>query len=317
MNIQTFGGEFKVIENVVKKVKNKKVIRDAGDDAAVIDIGNSKTYQLVSSEMYTDGNHFSLRYFTPLDIGAKVAEATFSDIGAMGGKPKYFFLCYSIKKNMEMSFVRSFFRGIYSSCSHHGVHLLGGDTVSNNKMFISATVIGEVEKSKLCLRKGAKEGDVIKVSGELGSSNIGFQILRKDYVGHSFVKKKHTHPRCRLDIVDKIAPHATSMIDISDGLAGDLSHICKQSGVGAEINERDIPVHTQAIHAAKALKLNIYHSALYGGEDFELLYTVNPKDVAKTPGKVVGRITRGQEVILIRRENGKRDVVTGKGYRHF
>ncbi len=316
MEINKFGGEFKLIEALVKPVKHASVIKDVGDDAAVVKTSNPKLYQLISTDMFTDGDHFSTKYFTPLDIGYKVSEATLSDIAAMGGTPRYAFISISLRKNMQLAFVRSFYRGLYNSCSHYRVLLLGGDTIHSNKMTCCMTVIGDVSPQNLCLRSSAKVGDVIKVTGELGGSGAGFIILKREYLGHSHIKKKHMQPRCRLDLVSKIAPYANAMIDVSDGIAGDLGHICKASSVGAEIYKQDIPIDRQVIHAARALKTSPYEFALNGGEDFELLYTVSAELAAKLPGTAIGTITEGSELHIIDRKTNQREPLKG-GYQHF
>ncbi|BBM88795.1 thiamine-monophosphate kinase [Spirochaetota bacterium] len=316
MEISKFGGEFKLIDAIVKHVKDPGIIKDYGDDAAVIKTSDPKVHQLISTDMFTDGNHFSTKYFSPLEIGYKVSEATLSDIAAMGGKPKYMFISICLRKNLQIAYLRSLYRGIYNSCSHHKVLILGGDTVRNNKISCALTAVGEVSTENLCLRSSAKVGDIVKVTGELGGSNAGFIILKREYLGHRYIKKKHLQPRCRLDLVDKIAPLANAMIDVSDGIAGDLKHICDQSGVGAEIIKQDIPISKQVIHAARALKMNPHNFAIYGGEDFELLYTVPEENAKKTPGTTIGRIVSGNGVTLVDRKMHTREVLKG-GYEHF
>ena len=189
MNIQQFGGEFKLINAIVKKVKDQKnVIKGPGDDCSVVDLGNK--YQLISTDMFTDGDHFSTKYFKPIEIGAKVMEASLSDIAAMGGKALYAYLCISLKPDMSVASVRSLFRGVYNSCNNYNVSLLGGDITKSNKMTISVTVVGETTKENLCLREHAQENDIIKVTGELGASTAGFNILKRKFIGHTAAKKK-------------------------------------------------------------------------------------------------------------------------------
>lgn len=316
MNIGEFGGEVKLIDALVKKVKKNDVLMGAGDDAAVIK-KSKDTYTLVSTELFVDENHFLSKVATPLQVGKKISEASISDIVAMGGKAKYILVCAGFRKNLLISYVRSIYRGIYSSCARHNVLLIGGDTVKSNKLVFGITVIGEVHPKNLKLRSDAKEGDLIRVTGNLGGSAIGRTLIKREYLGHEPVKLMYLEPFCRADIVDKLVPHVNAMIDVSDGLASEVRHICEKSGVGAEIFVDKIPIDKRVLHAGKALRDDPYNAALYGGEDFELVYTVDPKKENEVPGVTVGKITKDTKIYLVDSKLDKRKQLQGYGFQHF
>lgn len=317
-SLKSFGGELEIINKIIRPLQsNKELIVGPGDDCAVIKNKTSKNYTLISSDMYTNGDHFSDDYFTPIQIGSKCMEASFSDIAAMGGKPKYALVNISLKTDMAISFVRSIFRGFYKSCDFHGAKLIGGDIVKAPMLYISVTVIGEVNEKYLKLRKGAQVGDLIKVTGHLGGAAAGYGLLKRRYHGHAKTKKCHTEPHARIDLVDKINPFATSMQDISDGVGSELHHICAKSKTGALVYEEKIPIHDYVVHSARAIKLNHINLALRGGEDYELIYTINPKDDKNTPGWVIGEITEEKCGIKLLGKDNETESPLRKGFQHF
>lgn len=316
MNIGEFGGEVKLIDALVKKVKKEDVLLGAGDDAAVIK-KSKDTYTLVSTELFIDDNHFISRSSTPLQIGKKISEASISDIAAMGGHAKYILISAGFRKSLLISYVRSIYRGIYSSCSRHNVLLIGGDTIKSSKLVFGVTVIGEVASKNLKLRSGAKEGDLIRVTGPLGGSATGRILLKREFLGHEPVKLMYLEPFCRADLVDKLVPHVNAMIDVSDGLASEVKHICEKSGVGAEIYLDNIPIDKRVAHAGKALRFDVVEAALYGGEDFELVYTVDPSKENEVPGVTVGKITKDPKIYLVDSKLDKKKQLQGYGFQHF
>jgi thiamine-monophosphate kinase len=317
-DIRSFGGELGIIKKLVKPVtKDNWLIEGPGDDCAVLKSPEKGILTLISSDMYTNGDHFSDKYFTPTEIGSKVMEASFSDIVAMGGKPKYALVNISFKFNINISFVRSIFRGIYKSCDFHNTSLIGGDIVKAPILYISTTVIGTVEEKFLKLRRNAKVGDLIKVTGHLGASAIGRILFKRKYLGHANTKKCHTAPLCRTNLIDKINPYANAMQDISDGVGSELFHICEQSKTGALIYEDKLPIKLFTIHSSRAIKVDPAHMALYGGEDYELIYTIKPKDAEKTPGTVIGEITESKRGINMLLKDNTTKVPLEKGYQHF
>ncbi len=319
MLIKEFGGEFKLIDKVIKQInlaKHPDIVTGPGDDAAVIKVDKDKNL-LISTDMFVNGDHFSTAFFSPLEIGFKVAEASLSDIAAMGGKAKYIFVSISLKKNTTVSFFRSVYRGIYKSCERNNVLVLGGDITKSSKIQITATVVGFCSDKDLCLRSSAKVGDVIKVSGPLGNGSIGYTLFKRKYLGHQRVKKRYLEPECRLDLVDKIAPYANAMCDVSDGLASEVKHICYESKLGAKLYKNKFPFKDYTYAAAKALKVDIYKKIMFGGEDFELVYTVPKIFANKTPGIVVGEIIKEKRVYLVDEEKDKIEEIKEGGFDHF
>lgn len=319
INIKDFGGELAIINKIIRPIKNhKKILLGPGDDAAVIaNETDENFYSVVTSDMYTNGDHFSDKYFKPIQIGAKSMEASISDIAAMGGKPLYALVNISLKPQFKVMFVRSIFRGIYKSCDYHRVQLIGGDIVKSSSLFISVTVIGQVKKNVLKTRKGAQVGDIIKVTGSLGAAAAGYHLFKRKYLGHSTTKLHHLEPKARVDLVDKIAPYAHAMQDISDGIGSELHHICTHSNTGAFIYEEKIPIEKYTIHSARAMNMKEMDFALYGGEDYELIYTVDPADDDKTPGKAIGTITPPDEGLKVMAADNQTVYELQKGFQHF
>ena len=290
------------------------MLAGVGDDCAVLPFAKGK-HQLVTKDMLVEEDHFSLKYFSPEEIGRKVVESNVSDIAAMGGVPQYAFLGLSLRRDIAVEWVKRLYRGLYLRLNKHRVDLVGGDTTHSALITLSLTLIGEVRADHLTLRRGAAIGEVIKVSGPLGASTAGFKLLQKNIKGHHGVKNKHRRPSCRLDLSPLIAKKATAMADISDGLAADLKHIMKQSKVGAIIEKPLIPIRPQTFSAANTLGEDAYDFALYGGEDFELVYTVPRKEVKTTPGLAIGEIIKGDKLFL--KENDTISEVTQSGFDHF
>ncbi len=318
MLINDFGGEFRLIDKIIKPIdkKHKEIISGPGDDAAVISLGNNRNL-LISSDMFVNGDHFNTKFFSPLQIGFKVSEGSLSDIAAMGGKAKYMFISISLKKNTPVSFFRSLYRGIYKSCNQHDVLVLGGDITKSNKIQITVTVVGFVDNKNLCLRSSAKVGDVIKITGDLGAGSLGYNLFRRNFVGHYQVKKKYLEPKCQLNLVDEIAPHANAMCDVSDGLASEVKHICYESKLGAIIHKDKLPVKNFNFFAAKVLNLDIYDQMLYGGEDFELVYTIPKRKAHLAPGIEVGEIIKEKKVYLVSEKDNTKKEIVKSGFNHF
>ena len=314
MNISDYGGEFKLIKAVTKPAKYHLTITGVGDDCAVLPWNKDK-YLLVTKDMLIEEDHFSLRYFEPEDIGRKVVESNISDIAAMGGTPKHAFIGLSLRQNISIEWVKKLYKGMYFRFKKHQVDLVGGDTTHSSVVAISLTLLGEVKKKHLVLRRGAQVGNVIKISGKVGASTAGFKMLQKNKLGHDWVKQKHRKPTCRLDIAGNIAKYATAMADISDGISADLKNIINMSNVGAVIEKQLIPIDKRTFEAAKSLGEDAYDFALYGGEDFELIYTVPKKWESKSPGISIGEIIKGKKLFL--RENDKMSKVTRLGFDHF
>lgn len=286
-------GEFGLIDHLTKDIKftQETTILGVGDDAAIVDNAGKRT--LITTDLLLEGIHFDLIY-TPLKhLGYKAAAANFSDIYAMNGKPQQITISLGIAKRLSVEDLEAFYSGVKMACEIYGVDIVGGDTTSSLTGFtISITCIGTADEDKIVYRNGAKDTDLIFVSGDLGASYMGLQLLERektvfasdpdkgfqpDFGGREYILERQLKPEARKDIVDMLAENGvvpTSMIDISDGLSSDLLHICKQSNVGCQLFEERIPIDYQTAAMAETFNMNVITAALNGGEDYELLFTV-------------------------------------------
>ncbi|MBI5553920.1 MAG: thiamine-phosphate kinase [Candidatus Diapherotrites archaeon] len=315
MNLQEFGGE-KTMVNHLKKLfhmNNPSILKGIGDDAAVVKPFKQK--MVITTDMICENDHFSLEYFTPYQIGGKAFESSVSDIYAMGAIPRYALVGISLKKDASAEQFRELFQGIHDSAKRHACAIIGGDTTHADQVVVSVTVIGEAKKP--ILRSGAKPGDLIFVSGPLGASTAGLHLLKNKMPGFAHEKKKHLMPRARRDVTPAIAKIATALEDVSDGLASEVKNICAESNCGAVIEEEKIPIRSSTRKAAQQLGKNALNFALSGGEDFELVFTVHPKNQQKARkwGIPIGTIVSGKTVFL--QKNGKKTELTQGGYDHF
>ncbi|MBP7496685.1 MAG: thiamine-phosphate kinase [Bacteroidales bacterium] len=291
-------GEFGLIEHLTKNIKliNKSTIKGIGDDCAVLDYKNKLT--LLSTDLLIEGVHFDLTY-TPLKhLGYKAAVVNFSDLAAMNAKPQQLLVGLALSNRFSVEAVEEIYQGIMLACKKYKVDLSGGDTTSSpSGLFISLTVSGAAEKEDIVYRNTAKINELICVSGDLGAAYIGLQVLEREKAvfkanpsiqpelqGNEYILERQLKPEARTDIIDlfkekKIKP--TAMIDISDGLASDLLHICRQSGLGFNIYEEKLPIDVQT--SSRALEFNISPTTavLNGGEDYELLFTISQNDYDK------------------------------------
>ena len=307
-------GEFGLIKHLTEKIKlqNPSSLKGVGDDAAVLDYKDKQV--LVTTDLLLEGVHFDLIY-TPLKhLGYKAAVVNFSDIYAMNGQPKQITVSLGVSKRFSVEFLEELYSGILLACENYGVDLVGGDTsASLTGLTISITCIGEGEKEKIVYRNGARENDLICVTGNLGSAYMGLQLLERerlvfegqneniqpDFNGKEYILQRQLKPEARKDIIQKLAEKGilpTSMMDISDGLSSELIHICSQSNVGCRVYEDKIPIHLQAAVMAEELNMNIVTAALNGGEDYELLFTCSLDDYDKIVTMenvgIVGHITK-------------------------
>lgn len=314
MLLKEFGGEFKLIEQIIDRSVDDLVIVPNGDDASVCKYGD--TLIATSTDTIVEGDHFSLDYFTPKQIGIKAIESSASDIVAMGGKPKHLYLSLTIPDTMEVETLKGFYSGVQQAAVRIGAKVLGGDTTHGGIFVVSVTVVGEIENEEsICRRSGAQVGDKIFVSGPIGSSTAGLKLLQGKIDGFSDVVKYHLEPRCRVDLIEVLAPLANAMIDISDGLSSEIHHICRQSKCGAKLFEQKVPILGRVHEAAKSLGLSAYDFAYSGGEDFELLYCVSPEFVNKVNGIEIGEIVEGDKIEINR--SGNWQPFENRGYDHF
>jgi thiamine-monophosphate kinase len=304
-------GEFGLIKHLTEKfeIKNASSLYGVGDDAAILSYENKP---LVTTDLLLEGVHFDLVYVPLRHLGYKAAIVNFSDIYAMNGYPKQITVSLGVSKRFSVEDMEELYAGIKLACDKYGVDLVGGDTsASVTGLTISITCIGEGKEGKISRRSGAKNTDLICVSGDLGAAYMGLLLLERekkvfsgddtvqpDFSGKEYIIERQLKPEARKDIVEsleRIHVVPTSMIDISDGLSSELLHISKQSGVGCRIYEDRIPIDFQTAIMAEEFNMNLTTVALNGGEDYELLFTVplEMNDVFQNlPGiKVIGHIT--------------------------
>ena len=305
-------GEFRLIKHLTSTfdLKNTSSIKGVGDDAAILSYNDKQV--LVTSDLLLEGIHFDLVYVPLRHLGYKAAIVNFSDIYAMNGYPKQITVSLGVSKRFSVEDMEELYAGLKLACDKYGVDLVGGDTsASVTGLTISITCIGEQEKEKISCRSGAKNTDLICVSGDLGAAYMGLLLLERekqifsgnesvqpDFSGKEYIIERQLKPEAKKNIVEsleRIHVVPTSMIDISDGLSSELLHICEQSGVGCRIYEERIPIDFQTAVMAEEFNMNLTTVALNGGEDYELLFTVplEMNDVFQSlPGiKVIGYIT--------------------------
>ncbi len=314
MKLSSLGGEFELINRYAKKPRNREVVVSIGDDTAVLKRDKS-SYWLFTKDTFVEDDHFSLKWFSPKQIGSKAIEANVSDIAAMGGSPKFALLSIVVPDNISVGVMDKFYSGINSSCKKYGIDLVGGDTTHGKQFVVSVTLLGIVKKNKLCLRSSAKPGDFIMVSGELGASTIGLKLFLKKKKGFANVKRFHIEPKAQLKKSKRIASYVNAMEDCSDGLASEVRNICRQSKCGAIIYRGKVPVSDETSKAASAVCIDAIDAALFGGEDFELVFTVPPKNLKKVNGFIVGEIKKGNKIYL--EKNGIKKELKKFGYDHF
>ena len=331
-------GEFGLIEHLTRDfpLRQPSSLRGVGDDAAVIMNGPLAT--VVSTDMLVEGIHFDLAY-TPLKhLGYKSVVVNLSDICAMNAIPRQIVVSIALSNRFSVEALDELYDGIRTACERYGVDLVGGDTTSSPRgLIISVTAIGAVEPERLVYRSGAKVGDLICVTGDLGAAYLGLQILERekqiwqehpdlqpDLEGQQYIVGRQLKPEARTDMIEafrKAQLIPTAMIDISDGLASEIFHICKQSKVGALIEESGVPIHPETQLQAITFKLDPITCALSGGEDYELLFTIDPKDVDKVKYLpdiyIAGEILAAEDGVKLNSKGGKLHELKAQGWKHF
>ena len=306
-------GEFGLIKHLTKdiEIQNAETQYGVGDDAAVLEFKEQQT--LVTTDLLMEGVHFDLTY-TPLKhLGYKAAIVNFSDIYAMNGTPKQITVSLAVSKRFCIEDLEQLYDGLKLACQLHHVDIIGGDTTSSvTGLAISITCIGVADKDQIVYRNGAKETDLICVSGDLGAAYMGLQLLERekavfegeeeanpDFTGKEYLLERQLKPEARKDIIEALAKEGirpTAMMDISDGLSSELMHICTQSNTGCRIYEERLPIDYQTAVMAEEFNMNVSTCALNGGEDYELLFTVpltlHDKVSAIKGVKVIGHITK-------------------------
>lgn len=331
-------GEFGLIDRLTDKIKihNKSTIKGVGDDAAVIDHKSEQT--LVSVDVLIEGVHFDMTYMPLKHLGYKAAVVNFSDIYAMNGTPTQIVVGIGISSKFSVEAVEEIFSGIRLACDNYKVDLVGGDTTaSKSGLFISITVIGKAKKDDIVYRDGAKANDLLCVSGNLGSAYTGLLILEREKAafmadpkvqpelyGYDSILERQLKPEARKDIVaslKELGIKPTSMIDISDGLASEILHLCKDSKVGCRVYEDRIPMNQKAVDVAKEFNIVPCVAALNGGEDYELLFTVKQDDYQKVKDmedvRIIGYMTPDVNVAELITTDEHVIPIEAQGFKHF
>jgi len=331
-------GEFGLIDHLTKqiKIKNTSTIKGIGDDAAVIDFEGKKA--LISTDMLLEGIHFDLAY-TPLKhLGYKAVQVNLSDIYAMNGMAAQVTVSIGISSKFPLEAVEELYEGIYLACEKYNVDLVGGDTTSSRQgLVISVTSIGYADEKDITYRNTAQEGDLICVSGDLGGAYVGLQLLEReklvyienpniqpDLEGKDYIIERQLKPESRKDIVEllkDIGVKPTAMIDISDGLASEILHICKQSDKGCNIYEDKIPLDPMTYETAREFNLDPTVCALSGGEDYELLFTIKQADYEKIKLQmdisIIGHITERSAGCNLVTKSGVVHAIKAQGWNAF
>ena len=359
MNISEIG-EFGLIERLSKDIKthNSSTLKGIGDDCAVIAYDNGMQ-TLVTTDLLMQGIHFDLTYIDLQHLGYKSAMVNISDIFAMNATPRQMTVSIALSKSFTVENIEAFYKGLRLACDKWNVDIVGGDTTSSmTGLAISITCIGEARKEDIVMRNGAKDTDLICVSGDLGAAYMGLQLLERektvyyqqlqeikkqakgnaeeynrrlsqlqfdpDFAGKEYLLERQIKPEARGDIIRQLRENGikpTAMIDISDGLSSELMHICKQSGCGCRIFEKNIPIDYQTAVTAEEFNMNLTTCALNGGEDYELLFTVPIGDLSKIESmdnvKLIGHITKKEfGNILVTRDNNEFEL-KAQGWNHL
>lgn len=306
-------GEFGLIRHLTEGLEpmNASTRYGIGDDAAVLEYPDKQV--LVTTDLLMEGVHFDLTYVPLKHLGYKAAMVNLSDIYAMNGTPRQMTVSMALSKRFSVEDMEAFYAGVRLACERHHVDIVGGDTTSSlTGLAICITCIGEAEKDRVVYRNGAKETDLICVSGDLGAAYMGLQLLERekavfkgeedvqpDFAGKEYLLERQLKPEARGDIIRRLAElniRPTAMMDISDGLSSELMHICTQSHVGCRVYEEHIPIDYQTAVMAEEFNMNLTTCAMNGGEDYELLFTVPIADHEKVSNmegvKLIGHITK-------------------------
>lgn len=332
-------GEFGLIDHLTQKftIKNQSTLKGVGDDAAVLRYYAGQC-TVVSTDMLVEGIHFDMVY-TPLKhLGYKAVVVNLSDIYAMNARPRQILVSIAVSNRYSVEALDEVYAGMKLACDYYGVDLVGGDTTSSLKgLILSITAIGEQAEEKIAYRSGAKVGDLLCVTGDLGAAYIGLQLLEREkqvFLGNPNMEPKFDgedalvtrllKPEARKDIFEffeeaQLVP--TSMIDISDGLSSEVLHLCKASKVGALVEEVHVPVSERTYHKALDFNTDPMVCAMHGGEDYELLFTINPNDVDKIKYNldisIIGEMIPAEDGVRLQTKAGKFHDLIAQGWRHY
>ena len=328
-------GEFKLIDKLTDKftIRNTSTIKGISDDAAII---KNEKQTVISIDTLNEGVHFDLAYFPLKHLGYKSVVVNLSDIVAMNATPKQILVALSVSNRFPVEAIEEIYEGIRLACEKYQIDLIGGDTTSSKSgLSITITAIGEANEHEVCYRNGAKPGDLVVVTGDLGGAFMGLKVLQRenitfqsnpnfqpDLTGYEYVIQRQLKPEARIDIkktLQELEITPTSMIDISDGLSSEVLHLAKQSGVGFQIYEEKIPLDNQTINTADEFHLNPATAALNGGEDYELLFTLSMNDYDKIKNHldftIIGHVTEENSLsYLVARGSNQLVPLTAQGW---
>jgi len=331
-------GEFELIKHLTKgfEITQESTLKGIGDDAAILDFKNQKT--VVSTDLLIEGVHFDLSYMPLKHLGYKSVVVNLSDIYAMNAMATQITVSIAVSNRFPLEALEEFYEGVQGACKIYGVDLIGGDTTSSTTgMLISVTALGIGQEEKLVYRTGAKENDLLVISGDLGGAYLGLQVLERekevfkvnpqnqpDLEPYSYIVERQLKPEARKDIVElieKLEVNPTAMIDVSDGLSSEILHLCEQSQVGCNLYENKIPLDPTVISASEEFKIDSSMIALSGGEDYELLFTIDQKEFPKIKGNpnltVLGHMTDKNEGAHLISRNGSKIPITAQGWTSF
>ncbi len=328
-------GEFGLIKHLTQfiELKNESTIKGVGDDAAVIDYKGKQT--VISTDMLVEGVHFDLTYVPLKHLGYKAVMVNLSDIYAMNAMPKQITVSVAMSNRFSVEAMEELYAGMLLACEKHKVDIVGGDTTTNKAgLVISITAIGEANSEDLVYRDGAKEGDLLCVSGDLGGAYVGLQLLERekrifletpnvqpDLEGNDYIIERQLKPEARKDIpplLKELEVKPTAMIDISDGLASEILHLATQSNVGCNLYEDKIPIDPQTYNMAREFNLDPTVCALSGGEDYELLFTIRQEDFLKVKANpnisIIGHMTNSKDGINLITKGGSSTPLKAQGW---
>ena len=319
-------GEFGLIDILKQNTINNKdnIIKGIGDDAAVISVENN-LLQLATTDMLVEGIHFNREFITAWQLGYKAIAVNFSDIAAMGGTPTNILISLAIPSDIDVDFMVQLYDGMKYLTKKFKANIIGGDTVASLQgLVINVTVLGTVPLPLVKYRSGAKNGDLVVVTGDLGSSAAGLEILLNKYEQEQYeiLVKKHLMPFPQLNYGEIIANYANSMNDISDGLASEANEISTASEVGIMLRENKMPVLKETKEVAKVFQKDVLDYVLFGGEDYQLVFTITPEKLTKLQGElndltIVGEVCSSFNGVKLERNDGTIIDIKSKGYNHF
>jgi len=331
-------GEFALIDRISSAFENNnpETVYGIGDDAAVLQFDNQPI--VITSDMLLEGVHFDLSYVPLAHLGYKAVAVNVSDVAAMNAIATQIIVNVAVSSRFSVEAIEEIYRGVKTACQNYSVDLVGGDTTSSKSgLVISITAIGKADSKNLVYRNGAKLNDILCVTGDLGAAYLGLQVLEREkqvflenpemqpnLETYDYVVKRQLKPEARLDIIHELKELSvlpTSMIDISDGLASEVLHLCKQSDCGIVVYEEKLPVDMQSFKVAEEFNLNATTCALNGGEDYELLFTVDQKDYDKISTHsdiyAIGYVAKKDLKATLITRSGTQTSISSQGWKHF